>query len=82
MDKIEKALKKLSGKDRQQFAQLLNLIKQGKLDNLDVKKLVGHKDIYRVRKGQWRVLFRVDERTNQTFILALERRSDRTYTNY
>lgn len=82
MDKIKKALQKLSGKDQKQFKQLLHLIKQGQLDNLDIKKLAGHKDIFRIRKGQFRVIFRIDEKTSQTYILALERRSDRTYSKY
>lgn len=74
MDKIEKALKKLSPKERKQFGQLLLLIKQGKLEKLDVKKLSGHKDIYRVRKGKYRVIFRIDTKKDKISILTLERR--------
>lgn len=82
MDKIEKALKKLSDKEKKQFKQLLLLIQSSKLANLDIKKLVGHDDIYRVRKGNFRVIFRMNEKTNTIKILALERRSDRTYSKY
>ena len=80
MDKIEKALRKLTPKERQLFTQLLQLIQQRQFAGLDMKRLVGHDDIYRVRKGKYRIIFRVDE--DQVFVLALERRSDQTYSKY
>ena len=80
MDKIEKALRKLTPKERQLFTQLLQLIQQRQFAGLDMKRLVGHDDIYRVRKGKYRIIFRVDG--DRVFILALERRSDQTYSKY
>lgn len=82
MDKIEKALKKLTNKEKSQFKKLLLLIRSNQLAGLDVKKLVGHDDIYRIRKGNYRIIFRMNEKTNVITILALERRSDRTYSKY
>lgn len=47
------------------------------LNDLDVKKLKGYKNIFRVRKGTVRIIFRVTN--NQIYILAIERRYDTTY---
>ena len=80
-DKIEKALRKLSEKERQRLKDLLRLIKSGALGGLDLAKLKGTDGIYRVRKGDLRVIFR--KTTNGAItILAIERRSDTTYSKY
>ena len=77
MDKIEKALKKLSNKERETIGRILNEISRSNLDNLDIKKLKGHKDIFRARSGAIRIIFRITH--SQIFILAIERRSDAKY---
>jgi mRNA-degrading endonuclease RelE of RelBE toxin-antitoxin system len=79
MDQIQKALKKLSAKERRQLEQLLDLISLGKLQNLDVKKLVGKSHVYRVRKGDLRIIFEHVGRDIR--ILTIERRSTTTYRN-
>lgn len=81
MDKLTKVLHKLSPKERSAFTVLLNAIQQGRVGHLDVKKLTGHDDIFRVRKGSYRVIFR-KTRSGEVFILALERRTDRTYSQW
>jgi len=80
MDKITKALKKLSPKEKKQVKKLLLLIQNNSWETLDIKKLKGYKDIYRVRKGDIRIIFRLKK--EQIFILALERRSEKTYRNF
>lgn len=80
-DKIEKALRKLSEKERGRLKSLLLLIKSGTLNGLDLAKLKGTDDIYRVRKGDLRVIFR-KTKDDVIMILAIERRSDTTYSNY
>ncbi len=77
MDKIEKALAKLTAKERLVIKNILTRLMIGSFDNLDVKKLKDRSNIFRVRKGQVRIIFiRNDEQIN---ILAIERRSDNTY---
>lgn len=76
-DNIEKALRKLSNKERSRLREILIAIKAGRLDGLDVAKLKGYDDIYRVRKGDIRIIFR--RMKIETSILAVERRSDTTY---
>jgi len=80
MDKIGKALKKLSQKERQIVQQILVSLKSRNFQDLDIKKLKGYQDIFRIRKGQIRIIYRLN-RENNFIILAIERRSDVTYKN-
>ena len=78
MDILQKALSGLSQKERDLVKEALVLLQSGKNDALDLKKLKGRDDIYRVRKGSIRIIFRRDNK-NKIFILTIERRSDTTY---
>ncbi len=77
MDKIEKALNRLSKKERQKLKEILLQIDKGDFHSLDLKKLIGRKDIFRVRKGDIRIIFRRTD--NFTTILTLEFRRSKTY---
>jgi mRNA-degrading endonuclease RelE of RelBE toxin-antitoxin system len=81
MDKITKALLKLSAKERAEIKGILEQIKNNSWSGFDLKKLKNHSDIYRLRKGQMRIIFRV-KNSGEVMILALERRSDNTYNGY
>lgn len=78
MDKIEKALRKLRSHERAAVKRILLLLAAGKFAGLDIQKLKGRDDIYRVRKGSIRIIYRMTV-SNKVFILAIERRSDTTY---
>lgn len=58
MDKIEKFLKKLSAKNREKIKEFLRKILVNDLAGLDVKKLNGFEDLYRIRSGEIRIIFR------------------------
>jgi mRNA-degrading endonuclease RelE of RelBE toxin-antitoxin system len=76
-DRITKSLDKMSVKERKRLEAVMKLIELGRLDGTDIKKLKGQKDIYRVRKGDMRIIF---VKTDfETYILAVERRTDTTY---
>ncbi len=76
-DKIDKALKKLSKTEKAKLKEMLFNLEKGILFNMDIKKLKGRNDIFRIRKGGIRIIFRkIDDRTK---ILSLERKSDKTY---
>ncbi|MDP3057506.1 MAG: hypothetical protein Q8N37_03235 [bacterium] len=81
MDKIVKALEKLSVKDRGLIKTILLKIKSDSLSGLDLKKLKNCDNIFRVRKGKLRVIFKKQD-NGRCFILAIEKRSDKTYNNY
>lgn len=78
MDKTEKALKKLRPREQQDIAEILKKLQKGDIAPLDIKKLKGHTDIYRVRKGSIRIIYRI-ENNKKIFILAIERRREDTY---
>ncbi len=77
MDKIKKALEKLNAKDRFSIKNVLERLSVGDARGLDIKKLKGREDIFRVRKGDFRIIYRLHDES--IFILAIERRSDNTY---
>jgi mRNA-degrading endonuclease RelE of RelBE toxin-antitoxin system len=78
MDKIQKALRKLNPKEREEIKAILIKLKNRQFKSLDIKKLKGREDIFRVRKGQIRIIYRTNKKGN-IFILTIERRSDTTY---
>ncbi len=77
MDKISKILSKLTSKEKDQIKNIIKALQMGRFDNLDIKKLKGASDIFRVRKGNIRVIYQI--RNNQTFILKVGRRKETTY---
>ena len=56
MDKISKALKRFNTSERHLIAKILNLLEAGD-GNLDIKRLKKLNNIYRVRKGQIRIIY-------------------------
>ncbi|MBI5153112.1 MAG: type II toxin-antitoxin system RelE/ParE family toxin [Parcubacteria group bacterium] len=77
MDKLEKALLKLDRKERSRIKEILVQLHANALQKLDIKKLKGREDIFRVRKGDIRILYRKDD--HGIFILAIEKRGENTY---
>jgi len=71
MDRIKKALKKLTAKEREQIREILIQLKKNKLGSLDIKKLKGRNDIFRVRKGNIRMVCRIEE--GNLVLLLIER---------
>ncbi|MEK7504765.1 MAG: hypothetical protein AAB589_00550 [Patescibacteria group bacterium] len=81
MDRLDKSLTKLSGKERGWAKELLEKIKSGDLENLDLKKLKGRDDVFRVRKGQIRIIYQAIK-NQEIKILTIERRGDNTYSDF
>lgn len=77
MDKISKAIKKINSKDALKIADTIELLIQGKLSNLDIKKLKGHKEIFRVRVGNYRVIYK--QKLDNVTILHIGHRDEKTY---
>lgn len=78
VDKIDKQLRKLSSKQQKAFQKIITQIVSGQTKGLDILKLKGRDDIYRVRKGAFRIIFRKDK-SDDVKIIAFENRSDTTY---
>lgn len=78
MDAIKKALKKLSVKERANVKEILAKLASGHTQGLDIKKLQGRDDIFRVRKGELRIVYRKSGKS--IFVLLIERRNEKTYS--
>ncbi|OGY08606.1 MAG: hypothetical protein A2700_01470 [Candidatus Blackburnbacteria bacterium RIFCSPHIGHO2_01_FULL_44_64] len=77
MDRIEKALSKLTSKAREQVKNIIKALQMGHFDNLDIKKLKGESGIFRARKGKLRIIYQI--RNNHIFILKIGFRKENTY---
>lgn len=77
MDKISKALRKLSDEEKEIVKTILIALKSGKIAGFDVKKLKGRSEIFRIRKGKIRIIYQKE--TWGVRILAVEKRNDNTY---
>ena len=78
VDRMIKNLQKFSKDERRQILQIMKRIQQNDLVGLDLKKLKDRDDAYRVRKGNFRIIFRkMDE--GFPIVIAVERRSESTY---
>ena len=77
MDRIDKSFKKLDEKEKLQVKKILTKLLAGDFKNLDIKKLKGKEDIFRVRNGSIRIIYRI--KNKGPFILLVERRNDKTY---
>ena len=75
---IAKALGKIPDKDRQRIKKVLTLLVDGAWSGLDIKKLKGFPNLFRLRVGAYRLIYEMGSRSNVT-ILKLERRNDTTY---
>lgn len=78
MDRIEKEIRKLSERERGWVKEILKLLRRDKTASLDVKKLKGREDIFRIRKGDIRIIYRLTSR-KEIFVLSIEKRKERTY---
>ena len=74
---IEQLLAKISAKEKTMLIEISEKITSNDFTGLDIKKLSGHENLYRVRKGKFRIIFQITKTT--TIILAIEKRTDTTY---
>jgi len=77
MHKIDKFLAKIGKKDRKKILQTLTLIQANELTSLDLKKLKGQEEMYRVRVGSYRIIFEIIK--SDVVILEIHRRDDHIY---
>ena len=77
MDRAAKFLNRLLPKERLTLEEIFAKVLAHDFSGLDVKKLKGGENKFRVRKGHIRVIFRKDG--DKISILSIERRVDNTY---
>ena len=77
MPTLKKLLSKFSKEDRLVLESLIEKITSSNWSGLDIKKLTGFQDIFRLRKGKIRIIFRKYKLV--TSIINIERRKETTY---
>lgn len=70
----EKFLETIDEKLKHQFLRALKAVASDAYQSLDVKKLIGQDNLYRIRIGKWRIVFRKERGGNK--ILKIESRWD------
>lgn len=79
MDKLKKLLLRISEHDRRELQAIIFLIMKNDLTLLSVKKVSGHQNVFRVRSGRYRVIFKKEETMPR--ILDIRLRNENTYKN-
>lgn len=77
MDKIDKALNELIFKEKGRIKNIIKALQLGRFDNLDIKKLKGFQDVFRVRKGRLRIVYQLLGR--KIIFLKIDKRKEDTY---
>ena len=77
MDDVEKRIRKMPLPEQEAYRTLLRRIARDDLVGLDIKKLKGANNFFRVRVGDWRIVF--THRSGANEILHLGRRNESTY---
>lgn len=80
MNKIEKFLAKLDSHKRLFVLELMYRIKSGDLSNLNIKKLEGHDNLFRLKKGYFRIIF--SKNSDEINIVSVDKRSEKTYRDF
>lgn len=80
MDKIAKFLRKLNQTELEIVCRAIEQILSGDDKNLDIKKLKGFEDIYRVRIRDIRIIYR--QTNNDVTLIEISRRDEKTYRKY
>jgi len=80
-DKITKLLSKLSKNDLSRLKLAISKILSSKYEDLDIKVLKSHKDIFRVRVGNYRIIFRISSK-QEPEIISISRRNEKTYKDF
>jgi len=77
MPSLRKLLSKFNKSEQEVIEFLIESVISLNWKSLDVRKLKGHQNTFRIRKGDLRIIFIKDKK--DISILAIERRNDKTY---
>ena len=80
MNDIQKAIAKLSREHKAVFDSIMMRLLARDFLGLDITKLKGHKDVFRVKRGKLRVIFRMSHK--ELLVLEVGLRSEKTYKNF
>lgn len=77
MHKIDKLLARIDKKNREKILFVITCIKNNKTKGLDIKKLHGLDGLYRVRVGNYRIIFEMNK--SSLVIISISKRDEATY---
>jgi len=80
MVRNQKFLKRLGAKEFASVEATLQKIQSGDTKSLDIKKLSGYQDVYRIRIKKIRIIFLANE--SRIEVLEIGRRSEKSYKNF
>lgn len=61
MQKYLKFLKKLDPKERERLLAIIDQLASNNFEGLDLSKMQGYSNMFRVRKGRIRIVFRMEQ---------------------
>lgn len=80
MNKLDKFFSKLDRNNRIFLLELASRIRAGDLQGLNIKKLEGHSSFYRLKKGDFRIIYKKEG--DGIEIISVTRRSEKTYRDF
>lgn len=80
MNELQKAIARLFKEHRSTFDSLMIRLLARDFLGLNVGKLKGHKDLYRLKHGKLRIIFQMDQ--SGLSVLQVGLRSEKTYRNF
>ncbi|OHA01142.1 MAG: hypothetical protein A3C12_01940 [Candidatus Sungbacteria bacterium RIFCSPHIGHO2_02_FULL_49_20] len=80
MPNLERLLRKFSAEEKNELERTIRKIIKRDFVGLDYKRLKGHQNLFRVRKGRIRIIFTLIQK--EAVVLAIERRREDTYKNF
>ncbi|MCR4334623.1 MAG: hypothetical protein NUV47_02765 [Patescibacteria group bacterium] len=78
MNDVSKFVKSLSAKEQIRIEEVISKMESGDINGLDIKKLKGYSDMFRVRIGNYRIICRHNEQYGFV-VVKVTRRNDTTY---
>lgn len=79
-DEVTKFLARVTKEERNLLLEMVDKILKNKLAGLNAKKLVGSTNVYRVRKGKFRLIYKRTK--SDCIIMSIDRRSEKTYRDF
>lgn len=81
MDKINKALRKIPAGRLVLLMTTYEKIIAGDTNGVNLKPMRGHKQTFRIRSGEYRLVFKI-VKDGEPIILFVGKRDDQTYRNF
>lgn len=79
MNEIDKILRKLTPKEREAMVLLMKQLQSDYRKIPGIQSLQGTKGLFRIRMGNYRIIFIVNQTTGAAEIRRISRRNEKTY---